>query len=74
MPRGRRKKPDNYVEEIADLDVQIKETTEKLLALKNKKKARIKEEEKNKDADKWEQLKKSGVSVDEIISMVNNQK
>jgi len=74
MPRGRRKKPDNYVEELADLDVQIKDLTEKLQALKAKKKARMKEEEKNKDADKWEQLKKSGVSVDEIIDLVNNQK
>ena len=74
MPRGRRKKPDNFEEEIAILDEQIAEATKKLQVLKEKKKARVKEETKNKDADKWDQLKKSGVNVDDLLVMVTKQK
>jgi len=74
MPSGRRKKPDNFAEEITYLEAQIAETSEKLRTLKEKKKARIKEEEKNKDADKWDQIHKSGVDVNEILAYVNKQK
>ena len=73
MPRGRRKKPDNYEEEIAVIDAQIADMTKKLQALKDKKKARIKMEEKNKDADKWERIKNSGFSADDILKMVDNK-
>jgi hypothetical protein len=74
MPRGRRKKPVNYDEELAVLDTQINDLTKKLQAVKERKKARIKKEEENKDADKWEQIKNSGYSVDELLVMVNKQK
>lgn len=74
MPRGRRKKPDNFEEELVVLDEQIAEATKKLQALKEKKKSRIKEETKNKDADKWDQLKKTGVSVDDLLVIANKQK
>ena len=74
MPRGRKKRPENFVEELAALDEQILDMTKKLQALKEKKKSRVKEEEKNKDADKWEQLRKSGVSVDELLVLANKQK
>ena len=70
MPRGRRKKPDNYLEEIATLDEQIADLTQKLQSVKDKKRARMKEEEKSRDENKWEELRKSGVSVDAILDMV----
>ena len=74
MPRGRRKKPENFEEEIAIIDTQIADLTKRLQALKEKKKARIKEEEENKDADKWDKIKNSGYSVDELLNIVNNPK
>ena len=74
MPRGRRKKPENYTEEIEVLDAQITDLTKKLVSLKAKKKARMKQEEKNKDADKWEQIRNSGYSVDELLNIVNKDK
>ena len=73
MPRGRRKKPENFDEEIAVFDAQIDELTKKLQSLKEKKKIRIKMEEKNKDADKWERIRNSGVSVDDLLDMVNKK-
>ena len=74
MPRGRRKKPENYAEEIAVLDEQIADMSKKLLSLKAKRKSRMKQEEKNKDADKWEQIRNSGFSVDELLNIVNKDK
>lgn len=74
MPRGRRKKPENFEEEILVLDNQIAELTKKLQSIKEKRKARIKKEEENKDADKWEQIKNSGYSVDELLSIINQPK
>jgi len=73
MPRGRRKKPVNYEEELEVLDTQIADLTKKLQAVKEKKKARIKKEEENKDADKWEKIKNSGLSVDELLDLVNKK-
>jgi hypothetical protein len=74
MPRGRRKKPVNYEEEIAVFDTQINDLTKKLQTVKDKKKARIKKEDENKDADKWDKIKNSGFSVDELLDMVNKGK
>jgi hypothetical protein len=74
MPRGRRKKPENFEEEIAVIDAQIADLNKKVLALKEKKRARIKREEKDKDADKWDQIRNSGHSVDDILSYVNKEK
>jgi len=74
MPRGRRKKPENFEEEIAVLDAQINDLSKKLAELKEKKRARIKAEEKNKDADKWDQIRNSGISVDDLLDMVNKEK
>jgi len=74
MPRGRRKKPVNYEEEIAVFDMQIAELTKKLSNVKEKKKARMKKEDENKDADKWDKIKNSGFSVDELLDMVNKNK
>lgn len=73
MPRGRRKKPETFAEELALYDDQIAELTKKLQAVKEKRKQRVKDEEKNKDADKWDLLRKSGVSVDELLEIVKNQ-
>ena len=73
MARGRRKKPDNFEEEIAVLDAQIDEAAKKLQTLKQKKKARIKEHAQNKDADTWELIRNSGLSADEILSMVSKK-
>ena len=73
MPRGRRKNPDNFEDEIALLDEQINEATKKLQALKQKKKNRIRDEELNKDANTWELIRKSGLSPEEILNLVNNQ-
>lgn len=73
MPRGRRKKPESYEEELTLLNEQIADAAKKLQALKDKKKSRIRAEEKNKDADKWDQLKKSGVSVDDLLDYVDKQ-
>ena len=74
MPRGRRKKPDDFAEEIALLDAQIDELTKKLQALKEKRKVRIKQEEKNKDANKWDLIRNSGFTVDELLDLVNKTK
>jgi len=74
MPRGRRKKPENFEEEILILDNQIAELSKKLQSIKEKRKARIKKEEENKDADKWEQIKNSGYSVDDLLNIVNQPK
>ena len=74
MPRGRRKKPDNFEEEIAVLDEQIIDLTKKLRSLKEKKRTRIKKEEKNKNADKWDQIRNSGLSVDDILDIVSKHK
>ena len=74
MPRGRRKKPEDFTEEIAILDAQIDDLSKKLHALKEKKKLRIKQEEKNKDANKWDLIRNSGFSVDELLDMVNKTK
>ena len=73
MPRGRRKKPENYEEEIAVLNAQIDDLTAKLKALKEKRAARIKVEEKNKDADKWERIRNSGFTADDILNMVSKK-
>ena len=73
MPRGRRKNPENFEDEIAMLDAQIIETTKKLQVLKQKKKARIKEQEKNKDASTWELIRNSGLTPEEILSMVRSK-
>lgn len=73
MPRGRRKKPVTFEEELAVLDLQIADLTKKLQALKDKKKARIKKEEESKDADKWDRIKNSGFSVDQLLAMVDKQ-
>ena len=73
MPRGRRKKPENFEEEIAVLNTQIDDLTAKLKALKDKRAARIKIEEKNKDADKWERIRNSGFTADDILNMVNKK-
>ena len=73
MPRGRRKKPESFEEELTLINEQIADLTKKLAALKEKKKIRIKAEEKNKDADKWDQLKKSGYSVDDLLDIVSKQ-
>ena len=74
MARGRRKKPDSFEEEIQLIDTQIDELTKKIRALKEKKRIRIKEETENKDSNKWEQIKNSGFSVDQILAIVNEQK
>jgi len=74
MPSGRRKKPANYEEEIALLDEQIEEQAQKLKELKDKKKARVKEEEKLKDATKWDQLRNSGLSVDDLLNFASKKK
>ena len=74
MPRGRRKKQENYEEELAILDTQIAETAKKLQSLKEKRKARVKKEEEDKDADKWEKIKNSPYSVDELLSFVQTPK
>ena len=74
MPRGRRKKPENFEEEIAVIDAQIVELTKRLQSLKEKRKNRIKKEEENKDADKWDKIKNSGYSVDELLNIINNPK
>jgi len=73
MPRGRRKKPENFEEELLVIDTQIADLTKKLQALKDKRKARVKMEEKNKDADKWERIRNSGFSADDILNMVNKK-
>ena len=73
MPRGRRKKPENFEEEIAIFNAQIEDLTVKLKNLKDKRAARIKLEEKNKDADKWERIRNSGFTADDILSMVNKK-
>ena len=74
MPSGRRKKPESFDEEIVLIDSQIAELTKKIRVLKEKKKKRIKEEEVNKDADKWDQIRNSGLSVDDILTYVKKQK
>ena len=74
MPRGRRKKPDNYEEEIMLIDTQIADLMKKIRVLKDKKKIRIKEETENKDSNKWDLIKNSGLSVDQILAIVNEQK
>lgn len=74
MPRGRKKKPESFDEELLVLDTQIADFTKKLQALKEKRKTRIKEEEENKDADKWDKIKNSGVSVDDILEYINKPK
>lgn len=74
MPRGRRKKPENFDEELLVFDTQIAELTKKLQALKEKRKARIKEEEENKDADKWDKIKNSGISVDDLLELISKPK
>jgi len=74
MARGRRKNPESFEDEIALLDAQIDEASKKLQALKQKKRARIKEQEKNKDANTWEQIRNSGLSPEEILTMVNKNK
>ncbi|MCL2057582.1 MAG: hypothetical protein FWH01_00785 [Oscillospiraceae bacterium] len=73
MPRGRAKKPESFEDEIAALDKQIDELTEKLKVLKATRKARVKEENENKDANKWEQIRNSGFSADQILDMVNKK-
>ena len=74
MPRGRRKSTEIYEEEIAVLDAQIAETTKKLQDLKEKKKASLKLAERNKEAEKWDKIRNSGVNVDTILEIVNKHK
>lgn len=74
MPRGRRKKPENYEEELAVFDAQIADLTKKLQVLKEKRKARIKKEDEDKDADKWEKIKSSDYTVDEILDFIKTPK
>ena len=74
MPRGRRKKPESFDEEILAFDTQIAELTKKLQSVKEKKKTRMKQEEENKDAGKWDQIKNSGLSVDDILDIISKQK
>ena len=66
MPRGRVKKPESFEEEILALDKQIEDLSEKLKAAKALRKARVKEENENKDAKKWA-LIQDKYSADEVL-------
>ena len=74
MPRGRRKKPESVEEEILLIDTQIAELTKKLQAVKTKKKKLIKNEAKIRETKKWEQIRESGYSADDILNIINHQK
>ena len=73
MPRGRKKGPANFEEEIQLLDMQIADLTKKLKSVREKKKLCIKNEKEKKDVDKWELVKNSGYSVDDILNMIKNK-
>jgi len=73
MPGGRRKKLESFADELVAIDAQIEEYTAKVRELKDRKKALAKEEQKNKNATKWEELKNSGVDVDKLLDFAKKQ-